>query len=168
MGPKGRWVGWCSERDGWDCRERIYAHYKYKNGIHTRRIGCLNLLKKHLKIHKRVLDFVEDFKWIFTQRKFMFFTPIKSPYQRTTSLDFAFSIHSEIGIKTHWNACKQEISSSKLWTKKWWPSRNHHFSKSKIPLTGDYVTIQSKKNKIRNVLNENTKKLLKTERDTNS
>jgi (p)ppGpp synthase/HD superfamily hydrolase len=44
----------------------------------------------------------------------MFYTKeIKSLPKGATSLDFAFSIHSEIGIKTR-GTCKREISSSKL------------------------------------------------------
>jgi (p)ppGpp synthase/HD superfamily hydrolase len=59
----------------------------------------LNLLKE-LENSQAVVDFVEDFKWIFTQRKFMFYTKeILNPYQRTTSLDFAFSIHSEMVLR---------------------------------------------------------------------
>jgi GTP pyrophosphokinase len=77
------------------------AHYKYKNGA-TEESGLdvwLNLLKALENSESSAVDFVEDFKMIYTQRD-LHFTPkgdIKSLPKGATSLDF--SIHSEIGIK---------------------------------------------------------------------
>jgi GTP pyrophosphokinase len=59
----------------------------------------LNLLKALENSESSAVDFVEDFKMIYTQRD-LHFTPkgdIKSLPKGATSLDF--SIHSEIGIK---------------------------------------------------------------------
>jgi GTP pyrophosphokinase len=86
----------------------------------------------------------------------MFYTKrILNPYQRTTSLDFAFSIHSEIGIKTRGTRVNRKLVPLN-YELKMGPSRNHHFSKSKPTINWlDYVTTSRAKNKIRNVLNEN-------------
>ena len=49
------------------------------------------------------VDFVEDFKLNLYAKEIYVFTPkgeIKSLPKGATSLDFAFSIHSEIGVKT--------------------------------------------------------------------
>ena len=49
------------------------------------------------------VDFVEDFKMNLYAKEIFVFTPkgeIKSLPKGATSLDFAFSIHSEIGVKT--------------------------------------------------------------------
>jgi GTP pyrophosphokinase len=72
----------------------------------------LNLLKEALENSQTsAVDFVEDFKMNLYSKEICF-TPkgdIKSLPKGATSLDFAFSIHSEIGIKTR-GTCKREIS----------------------------------------------------------
>jgi GTP pyrophosphokinase len=91
------------------------------------------------------------------------FTPkgeIKSLPKGATSLDFAFSIHSEIGVKTRGTKVNGKLvplnhvlnsgdqveiitSANQKPTSQWL----------------DYVTTSRAKNKIKNVLNENTKKI---------
>jgi guanosine-3',5'-bis(diphosphate) 3'-pyrophosphohydrolase len=64
----------------------------------------LNLLKEALENStSNAVDFVEDFKLNLYAKEIYVFTPkgeIKSLPKGATSLDFAFSIHSEIGVKT--------------------------------------------------------------------
>jgi GTP pyrophosphokinase len=76
-------------------------------------------------------------------------------------LHFAFSIHSEIGIKTRGTRVK---SSSKLWTKNGDQVEIITSQNQNLPLTGWLRYHIQSKNKIRNVLNETLKKLLKTEK----
>jgi GTP pyrophosphokinase len=76
----------------------------------------LNLLKEALENSQTsAVDFVEDFKMnLYSKEIYVLQKEILSPYQRgATSLDFAFSIHSEIGIKTRGTRVNG-VSSSKL------------------------------------------------------
>ena len=108
MGPKGRWVEVQirSERMDEIAEKGYAAHYKYKQGVNEEN-GLdiwLNLLKEALENSEtNAVDFVEDFKMNLYAKEIFVFTPkgeIKSLPKGATSLDFAFSIHSEIGIKT--------------------------------------------------------------------
>jgi len=108
MGPKGRWVEIQvrSERMDEIAEKGYAAHYKYKNGT-TEEHGLeiwLNQLKEALENSaSNAVDFVEDFKLNLYAKEIYVFTPkgeIKSLPKGATSLDFAFSIHSEIGVKT--------------------------------------------------------------------
>ncbi|MCK6607466.1 MAG: RelA/SpoT family protein, partial [Flavobacterium sp.] len=108
MGPKGRWVEIQvrSERMDEIAEKGYAAHYKYKNGA-TEEHGLeiwLNQLKEALENSSaNAVDFVEDFKLNLYAKEIYVFTPkgeIKSLPKGATSLDFAFSIHSEIGVKT--------------------------------------------------------------------
>ena len=108
MGPKGRWVEIQvrSERMDEIAEKGYAAHYKYKQGA-TEESGLdtwLNLLKEALENSEtNAVDFVEDFKMNLYAKEIFVFTPkgeIKSLPKGATSLDFAFSIHSEVGVKT--------------------------------------------------------------------
>ena len=108
MGPKGRWVEIQvrSERMDEIAEKGYAAHYKYKNGA-TEESGLdvwLNLLREALEnAETNAVDFVEDFKMNLYSKEIFVFTPkgdIKSLPKGATSLDFAFGIHSEIGIRT--------------------------------------------------------------------
>ena len=82
------------------------AHYKYKvgedndNGLEN----WLNRLKELLESKdSNAQDFVENFKLNLYSDEIFVFTPageLKSLPQNSTALDFAFSIHTEIGTKT--------------------------------------------------------------------
>ena len=168
MGPKGRWVEIQvrSERMDEIAEKGYAAHYKYKNGA-TEESGLdvwLNLLKEALEnSESNAVDFVEDFKMNLYSKEIYIFTPkgeIKSLPKGATSLDFAFSIHSEIGIKTLGTRVNGKLVPL-----------NHELksgdqveiitSVNQKPTMNwlDYVTTSRAKNKIRNVLNENTKKI---------
>ena len=109
------------------------------------------------------VDFVEDFKLNLYSKEIYVFTPkgeIKSLPKGATSLDFAFSIHSEIGIRTRGTRVNGKLVPL-----------NHVLnsgdqievitSPNQKPTSHwlDYVTTSRAKTKIKNVLNENTKKI---------
>ncbi|RED26255.1 GTP pyrophosphokinase [Flavobacterium cutihirudinis] len=168
MGPKGRWVEVQvrSERMDEIAEKGYAAHYKYKNGA-TEESGLdtwLNLLREALENQEtNAVDFVEDFKMNLYSKEIFVFTPkgeIKSLPKGATSLDFAFSIHSEIGIKTRGTRVNGRLVPL-----------NHELksgdqvevitSANQKPTVNwlEYVTTSRAKNKIKNVLNENTKKI---------
>ncbi len=168
MGPKGRWVEIQvrSERMDEIAEKGYAAHYKYKQGG-SEEHGLdtwLNLLKEALEnASTNAVDFVEDFKLNLYSKEIYVFTPkgeIKSLPKGATSLDFAFSIHSEIGIKTRGTRVNGKLVPL-----------NHVLnsgdqieiitSPNQKPTTHwlDYVTTSRAKTKIKNVLNENTKKI---------
>ncbi|MEG2100685.1 RelA/SpoT family protein [Flavobacterium sp. FlaQc-28] len=168
MGPKGRWVEVQvrSERMDEIAEKGYAAHYKYKNGA-TEESGLdtwLNLLREALENQEtNAVDFVEDFKMNLYSKEIFVFTPkgeIKSLPKGATSLDFAFSIHSEIGIKTRGTRVNGRLVPL-----------NHELksgdqvevitSVNQKPTVNwlEYVTTSRAKNKIKNVLNENTKKI---------
>jgi len=168
MGPKGRWVEVQvrSERMDEIAEKGYAAHYKYKNGA-SEESGLdvwLNLLREALENPEtNAVDFVEDFKMNLYSQEIFVFTPkgeIKSLPKGATSLDFAFSIHSEIGIKTRGTRVNGRLVPL-----------NHELksgdqvevitSANQKPTINwlDYVTTSRAKNKIKNVLNENTKKI---------
>ena len=168
MGPKGRWVEIQvrSERMDEIAEKGYAAHYKYKQGA-TEENGLdvwLNLLKEALENSEtNAVDFVEDFKMNLYAKEIFVFTPkgeIKSLPKGATSLDFAFSIHSKIGIKTRGTRVNGKLVQL-----------NHELksgdqieiitSPNQKPTINwlDYVTTSRAKNKIRNVLNEDTKKI---------
>jgi GTP pyrophosphokinase len=168
MGPMGRWVEIQvrSERMDEIAEKGYAAHYKYKNNT-TEENSLeiwLNQLKEALEnSNNNAVDFVEDFKLNLYAKEIYIFTPkgeIKSLPKGATSLDFAFSIHSEIGVKTRGTRVNGKLvplnhvlnsgdqveiitSANQKPTSQWL----------------DYVTTSRAKNKIKNVLNENTKKI---------
>jgi GTP pyrophosphokinase len=168
MGPKGRWVEIQvrSERMDEIAEKGYAAHYKYKQGA-TEESGLdiwLNLLKEALENSEtNAVDFVEDFKMNLYAKEIFVFTPkgeIKSLPKGATSLDFAFSIHSELGIKTLGTRVNGKLVQL-----------NHELksgdqieiitSQNQKPTAHwlDYVTTSRAKNKIRNILNDDNKKI---------
>jgi GTP diphosphokinase / guanosine-3',5'-bis(diphosphate) 3'-diphosphatase len=168
MGPKGRWVEIQvrSERMDEIAEKGYAAHYKYKQGI-TEENGLdvwLNLLKEALENSEtNAVDFVEDFKMNLYAKEIFVFTPkgeIKSLPKGATSLDFAFSIHSEIGIKTRGTRVNGKLVPLNYELKSGDQIEIITSINQKPTINWlDYVTTSRAKNKIRNVLNENTKKI---------
>ncbi len=167
MGPKGRWVEIQvrSERMDEIAEKGYAAHYKYKQGA-TEESGLdvwLNLLKEALESSEtNAVDFVEDFKMNLYAKEIFVFTPkgeIKSLPKGATSLDFAFSIHSEIGIRTRGTRVNGKLVPLNTELKSG-DQIEIITSQNQKPTAHwlDYVTTSRAKNKIRNVLNENTKK----------
>ncbi|MFY7741906.1 MAG: RelA/SpoT family protein [Flavobacterium sp.] len=168
MGPKGRWVEIQvrSERMDEIAEKGYAAHYKYKQGISEENTldTWLNLLKEALENSTtNAVDFVEDFKLNLYSKEIYVFTPkgeIKSLPKGATSLDFAFSIHSEIGVRTRGTRVNGKLV----------PLNHVLNSGDQIEIITspnqkpnshwlDYVTTSRAKNKIKNVLNEDTKKI---------
>ena len=168
MGPKGRWVEVQvrSERMDEIAEKGYAAHYKYKNGA-TEESGLdvwLNLLKEALENSEtNAVDFVEDFKMNLYSKEIFVFTPkgeIKSLPKGATSLDFAFSIHSEIGIRTRGTRVNGKLVPLNFVLKSG-DQIEIITSQHQKPTVNwlDYVTTSRAKTKIKNVLNENTKKI---------
>jgi len=109
MGPKGRWVEVQirSERMNELAEKGYAAHYKYKHGQEKEEKGMeewLNRLQEALENSEaNAVDFVEQFKLNLYSKEIFVFTPqgdLKSLPKGATPLDFAFSIHSQIGLHT--------------------------------------------------------------------
>ncbi len=168
MGPKGRWVEIQirSERMNEIAEKGYAAHYKYKNGA-SEESGLdnwLNLLKEALENSETsAVNFVEDFKMNLYSKEIYIFTPkgeIKSLPKGATALDFAFSIHSEIGIKTRGTRVNGKLVPLNFELQSGDQVEIITSPNQKPNATWlDYVTTSRAKTKIKNVLNENTKKI---------
>lgn len=108
MGPKGRWVEVQirSERMNEIAEKGFAAHYKYKNKDHDDGglESWLNKLQDTLENSDiSAVDFVEEFKLNLYAKEIFIFTPKGDLYslpKGSTALDFAFQIHTEIGLHT--------------------------------------------------------------------
>ncbi len=112
MGLKGRWVEVQIRSDRMnEIAEKGYAaHYKYKQGTteeseEDRTLDqWLNRLQEALEGNEtNAIEFVEQFKLNLYNKEIFVFTPqgdLKSLPKAATPLDFAFSIHTEIGMHT--------------------------------------------------------------------
>lgn len=108
MGPQGRWVEVQirSERMNEIAEKGYAAHYKYKHGAQEEQ-GLevwLNRLQDALENNDlNAIDFVEQFKLNLYAKEIFVFTPngdLKSLPKGSTALDFAFNIHTDVGLKT--------------------------------------------------------------------
>ena len=168
MGPLGRWVEVQvrSERMDEIAEKGYAAHYKYKQGA-TEESGLdiwLNLLKEALENQeKNAVDFVEDFKMNLYSKEIFVFTPsgeIKSLPKGATTLDFAFSIHSEIGVRTRGTKVNGKLVPLNFELKSGDQIEVITSDNQKpTPHWLNYVTTSRAKTKIKNVLNEDTKKI---------
>ncbi|MEZ4809139.1 MAG: RelA/SpoT family protein [Allomuricauda sp.] len=108
MGPKGKWVEVQirSERMHEIAEKGYAAHFKYKHGAQKEQgiEEWLNRLQEALETSNgNAVDFVEEFKLNLYSKEIFVFTPkgdLKSMPKGSTPLDFAFHIHTEIGMKT--------------------------------------------------------------------
>jgi GTP diphosphokinase / guanosine-3',5'-bis(diphosphate) 3'-diphosphatase len=168
MGHEGRWVEVQvrSERMDEIAEKGYAAHYKYKNGDSEEGglDAWLNLLKEALENSEtNAVDFVEDFKLNLYSKEIYVFTPkgeIKSLPKGATSLDFAFSIHSELGIRTRGTRVNGKLVPLNYELKSGDQIEiiTSQYQKPTINWL-DYVTTSRAKTKIKNVLNEDTKKI---------
>jgi len=108
MGPEGKWVEVQirSERMHEIAEKGYAAHFKYKHGDQKEQ-GIevwLNRLQEALEnANSNAVDFVEEFKLNLYSKEIFVFTPrgeLKSLPKGATPLDFAFHIHTEVGMKT--------------------------------------------------------------------
>ena len=107
VGPESKWVEVQIRSDRMnEIAEKGYAaHFKYKqgqsndNGLES----WLNKLKETLETQTlNAVDFVENFKLNLYSKEIYVFTPrgdLKSLPKDATALDFAFSIHTDVGLK---------------------------------------------------------------------
>ncbi len=109
VGPKGRWVEVQirSERMNEIAEKGYAAHYKYKEGNEKEDDSIdtwISKLQETLENPEtNAVDFVEQFKLNLYSKEIFVFTPkgdLKSLPKGATPLDFAFSIHTEVGMKT--------------------------------------------------------------------
>ncbi len=107
MGPDGRWVEVQirSERMHEIAEKGYAAHYKYKQGDQEDGLDeWLNRLQEALEnADSNAVDFVEQFKLNLYSKEIFVFTPkgeLKSLPKGSTPLDFAFAIHTEVGLHT--------------------------------------------------------------------
>ncbi|MFT5215764.1 MAG: guanosine-3',5'-bis(diphosphate) 3'-pyrophosphohydrolase [Glaciecola sp.] len=108
MGPKGRWVEVQirSERMNEVAEKGYAAHYKYKEGDDKEDSldTWVSRLQEALENPDgNAVDFVEQFKLNLYSKEIYVFSPkgdLKSLPKGATPLDFAFSVHTEVGMKT--------------------------------------------------------------------
>jgi len=168
MGPKGKWVEVQirSERMDEIAEKGYAAHYKYKNQ-NERENGLddwLNKIKESLENpDSNAIDFVEDFKLNLYAKEIFIFTPngdLKALPKHATALDFAFSIHTQVGMN-----CRGAKINGKLK-----PISQELFSgdqveiitaKNQKPNIGwlDFVVTARARTRIKNALKEDQKKI---------
>ena len=170
MGPKGQWVEVQirSERMDEIAEKGYAAHFKYKNadesesGLET----WLNKLKETLENPDvNAVDFVEQFKLNLYAKEIYIFTPngdIKSLPKGATPIDFAFAIHTEVGMK-----CRGARVNGKLvplgYELKSGDQVEIITSNSQKPKLSwlDIVKTARAKSKIKNILKEEQKQIAK-------
>ena len=107
MGQQGTWVEVQirSERMDEIAEKGYAAHFKYKHGPENESglESWLNRLKETLENPEmNAVDFVEQFKLNLYTKEIYVFTPkgdIKALPKGATPLDFAFAVHSEVGMR---------------------------------------------------------------------
>ena len=169
MGPKGQWVEVQirSERMNEVAEKGYAAHYKYKEGKENEEDGLdtwINKLQEALENPEtNAVDFVEQFKLNLYSKEIFVFTPqgdLKSLPKGSSPLDFAFSIHTEVGLKTRGakvngklvplsHVLKSGDQVSILTSEKAKPNTNWL----------DYATTARARSKIKSALKEDTKKI---------
>ena len=117
MGPSGKWVEVQIRSKRMDeIAEKGYAaHFKYKQAT-TGESGMeiwLDRLKDSLENkNMNAIDFVEDFKLNLYAEEIFVFTPqgeLKSLPTGSSALDFAFSVHTDVGLR-----CRGAVVNGKL------------------------------------------------------
>ena len=174
VGPKNRWVEVQirSERMDEIAEKGYAAHYKYKQVGESN--GSLDLwinkLQETLESNEsNAVDFVEEFKLNLYSEEIFVFTPVgelKSLPKNATSLDFAFSIHTQVGLKTR--GVKVNGKLVPLNYKLQSGDRVEILTSEKTKPTAnwlDYATTARAKNKIKSSLNDEKKKLAEDGRE---
>ena len=174
VGPKNRWVEVQirSERMDEIAEKGYAAHYKYKQvGDSDGSLDLwINKLQETLENNEsNAIDFVEEFKLNLYSEEIFVFTPageLKSLPKNATSLDFAFSIHTQVGLKTR--GVKVNGKLVPLNYKLQSGDRVEILTSEKTKPTAnwlDYATTARAKNKIKSSLNDEKKKLAEDGRE---
>jgi GTP pyrophosphokinase len=107
MGPKNRWVEVQvrSERMNEIAEKGYAAHYKYKEGNAEDALDTwINKIQEAIESNEtNAVDFVEQFKLNLYSKEIFVFSPkgdLKSLPKGATPLDFAFSVHTQVGMTT--------------------------------------------------------------------
>jgi GTP diphosphokinase / guanosine-3',5'-bis(diphosphate) 3'-diphosphatase len=166
VGPKSRWVEVQirSERMNEIAEKGYAAHYKYKNAD-TKEDNLdlwINRLQEALENHEAdAVDFVEQFKLNLYSKEIFVFSPkgdLKSLPKGATPLDFAFSIHTEVGMRTRGAKVNGKLM----------PLSHELQSGDRVEIMTsenakpnanwlDYATTARARSKIKSALNEDTK-----------
>jgi GTP pyrophosphokinase len=107
MGPEGRWVEVQirTKRMNEIAEKGLAAHWKYKEGApdESRFDKWFQQIREVISVEGTDgIDFLQDFKTSFLAEEIYVYTPkgdVKMLPVGSTALDFAFSIHSAIGVK---------------------------------------------------------------------
>jgi len=170
MGPKGKWVEVQIRSDRMDeIAEKGYAaHFKYKLGSQNEHglEDWLNKLRESLENPDvNAVDFVEQFKLNLYAKEIYVFTPngdIKNLPKGATPIDFAFAIHSEVGMH-----CRAAKVNSKLVQLSYELKSGDQVeiitSKNQKPKLAwlDIVKTARAKSRIKSILNEEQKSIAK-------
>ena len=108
MGPQGKWVEVQirTKRMNEIAEKGLAAHYKYKEGgsDESRFDKWFSQIREVISSQETdSVDFLQDFKTSFLAEEIYVYTPkgdVKMLPVNSTALDFAFAIHSVIGVKT--------------------------------------------------------------------
>jgi guanosine-3',5'-bis(diphosphate) 3'-pyrophosphohydrolase len=108
MGPKGKWVEVQirTKRMNEIAEKGLAAHWKYKEGgsDESRFDKWFQQIREMISSQETdSIDFLQDFKTSFLTEEIYVYTPkgdVKMMPVGSTALDFAFAIHSAIGVKT--------------------------------------------------------------------
>jgi GTP pyrophosphokinase len=108
MGPGGKWVEVQirTKRMNEIAEKGLAAHWKYKEGTNdeSRFDKWFHQIREALSNQEsNSLDFLQDFKTSFLAEEIYVYTPkgdIKMLPTGSTALDFAFSVHSAVGVRT--------------------------------------------------------------------
>ena len=171
VGPKSRWVEVQirSERMNEIAEKGYAAHYKYKqkNDKSDDSLDVwINKLQEALENpDANAVDFVEQFKLNLYAKEIFVFTPqgeLKSLPVDGTPLDFAFAIHTEVGLKTRGAKVNGKLVplSKKLKS----GDRVEILTSDKIRPSSnwmDYATTAKARSKIKSTLNAEKKVLAK-------
>ncbi|WP_348661773.1 RelA/SpoT family protein [Croceibacter atlanticus] len=168
MGPKGRWVEVQirSQRMNEIAEKGYAAHFKYKQGETNEQEleQWLNKLQDALEnTESNAVDFVEEFKLNLYSKEIFVFTPkgdLKSLPKGATPLDFAFSIHTEVGLKTRGARVNSKLVPLSH-TLKSGDQVDIITSNSAKPTSNwlDYATTARARSKIKSALKESKKEL---------
>jgi guanosine-3',5'-bis(diphosphate) 3'-pyrophosphohydrolase len=168
VGPKSHWVEVQirSERMNEIAEKGYAAHYKYKNteDKEDNLDLWINRLQEALENNEAdAVDFVEQFKLNLYSKEIFVFSPkgdLKSLPKGATPLDFAFSIHTEVGLKTRGAKVNGKLV----------PLSHELESGDRIEIMTsenakpnanwlDYSTTARARSKIKSALNEDTKEI---------
>ena len=168
MGPNNKWieVQIRSQRMHEIAEKGYAAHYRYKQR-EEKETGIdvwLNRLQEVLETKdSNAVDFVENFKLNLYAEEIFVFTPqgdLKSLPQGSSALDFAYSIHTEIGEKTRGARVNGKLVPLSR-TLKSGDSVEIITSASSKPTANwlDFVITSRARNNIKSALNEEKKKI---------